>query len=120
MLENRPGTLAELCSELARLAVNIHALHAETGRPIATVRMVPSQPEVTKRVLKSMGLTYAEEDVLTVKVGDRPGSLGRVTRKLAEKGINIEYAYGSVTRGATQALIVLGVSDLDTAARVVK
>lgn len=120
MLENRPGMLAELCSELGRLAVNIHALHAETGRPMAAVRMVPSQPEVAKRVLRSMGLKYAEEDVLTVKVGDRPGSLGRVTRKLAEKGINIEFAYGSVARGATQALIVLGVSDLDTAARVVR
>lgn len=120
MLENRPGMLAELCTELARLAVNIHALHAETGRPIAAVRMVPSQPEVAKRVFTSMRLQFAEEDVLTVKIGDRPGSLGRVTRKLAEKGINIEYAYGSVARGSTQALIVMGVSDLDAAARVVK
>ncbi|MGH9792317.1 MAG: ACT domain-containing protein [Candidatus Acidiferrales bacterium] len=120
MLENRPGMLAELCTELARLAVNIHALHAETGRPIAAVRMVPSQPEVAKRVFTSMRLQFAEEDVLTVKIGDRPGSLGRVTRKLAEKGINIEYVYGSVARGSTQALIVIGVSDLDAAARVVK
>ncbi|MGH9815581.1 MAG: ACT domain-containing protein [Candidatus Acidiferrales bacterium] len=120
MLENRPGMLAELCTELARLAVNIHALHAETGRPIAAVRMVPSQPEVAQRVFTSMGLQFAEEDVLTVKIGDRPGSLGRVTRKLAEKGINIEYAYGSVARGSTQALIVMGVSDLDAAARLMK
>lgn len=120
MLENRPGMLAELCSELARMAVNIHALHAETGRPIAAVRMVVSQPEVAKRVFNSLGLQFAEEDVLTVKVGDRPGSLGRVTRKLAEKGVNIEYAYGSVARGSTQALIVLGVSDLAAAARLAK
>lgn len=120
MLENRPGVLAEVCSELARLAVNIYALHAETGRPIAAVRMVASQPEVAKRVFHSLGLKYAEEDVLTVKIGDRPGSLGRVTRKLAEKGINIDYAYGSVARGSTQALIVLGVSDLAAAARVAK
>jgi hypothetical protein len=120
MLENRPGMLAELCSELARMAVNIHALHAETGRPIAAVRMVASQPEVAKRVFNSLGLQFAEEDVLTVRVGDRPGSLGRVTRKLAEKGVNIEYAYGSVARGSTQALIVLGVSDLAAAARLAK
>lgn len=120
MLENRPGMLAELCSELARLAVNIQALHAETGRPIAAVRMVASQPEVAKRVFSAMGLNFAEEDVLTVKIGDRPGSLGRVTRKLAEKGINIDYAYGSVARGSTQALLVMGVSDLAAAAKVAK
>jgi len=55
-----------------------------------------------------------------VKVGDRPGALGRITRKLAEKGINIEYLYGTIEKGAKQALIVMGVSDLEAAARVAR
>lgn len=120
MLENRPGSLAELCTELAKLAVNIHAIQARQSKPIGAVRLMVSQPEVAKQVCDSMGLKYVEEDVLAVRIGDRPGSLGRVTRKLAEKGINIEYAYGSVARGSTQALIVMAVSDLATAARIVK
>jgi hypothetical protein len=120
MLENRPGALAELCSGLAQRAVNIHALQSDSGQPIVGVRLVVSQPDVAKRVFDMMKLKYVEEEVLTARVGDRPGSLGRITRKLAEKKINIDYAYGSVARGSTQALIVMGVSDLAAAARVLK
>ena len=118
MLENRPGALAELCSELAKLAVNINAIHQSDVRPVTPVRMVVSHLDVAKRVCESLKLKYVEEEVLAVKVGDRPGSLGRITRKLAEKGINIEYAYGSISKDASQALIVLQVSDLGAASRV--
>jgi len=118
MMENQPGSLATLCSEMARLAVNISAIHASDARPLGPVRMIVSQLEVAKRVCDTLGLRYLEEEVLAVKVTDRPGALGRITRKLAEKGINIEYAYGSIAKGATQALVVLGVSDVQAAARV--
>ena len=118
MLDNRPGALAELCSELAKLAVNISAIHQVDLKPLAPVRLVVSQAEVAKRVCDSLNLKYAEDEVLAVKVGDRPGALGRITRKLAEKGINIEYVYGSISKGASQALIVLQVSDREAAARV--
>ena len=120
MLENRPGALAELCSELAKVAVNINAIHQSDVRPMTPVRMVVSNLDVAKRVCDSLKLKYVEEEVLAVKVGDRPGALGRVTRKLAEKGINIEYAYGSISKDATQALIILQVSDLKAAADLVR
>ena len=119
MLENRPGALAELCSELAKVAVNINAIHQSDVRPMTPVRMVVSNLDVAKRVCDSLKLKYVEEEVLAVKVGDRPGALGRVTRKLAEKGINIEYAYGSISKDASQALIILQVSDLGAASRIV-
>jgi hypothetical protein len=118
MLDNRPGALAELCSELAKLAVNISAIQQVDLKPLAPVRLVVSHADVAKRVCDALKLKYAEEEVLAVKVGDRPGALGRVTRKLAEKGINIEYVYGSISKGASQALLVLQVSDREAAARV--
>ena len=34
------------------------------------------------------------------------------------EGINIEYLYGTIDRGSKRALIVLGVSDVEAAARV--
>jgi hypothetical protein len=118
MLDNRPGALAELCSELAKLAVNISAIQQMDLKPLAPVRIVVSQADVAKRVCDSLSLKYAEDEVLAVKVGDRPGALGRITRKLAEKGINIDYVYGSISKGASQALIVLQVSDRQAAARI--
>ncbi len=119
-LDNRPGALAQLCSELAKKAVNINAIDASEGKPVGAVRLLVSQFDTAKRVCDVLGLKYVEEQVLAVNVGDRPGSLGRVTRKLAEKGINIDYLYGTVQKGAGRALIVLGVSDIEAGARVAR
>lgn len=120
IMENRPGVLAGLCSELARMAVNISAIHVSDAKPLSPVRMVVSHPDVAKRVCDTLKLKYLEEDVLAVKVGDRPGSLGRITRKLAEKGINVDYAYGSISKGSSQALIVLQVSDIAKAGQLIR
>lgn len=120
MLENRPGALAALCSELAKLAVNISAIHQDDVRPVAPVRLIVSPLDVACRVCDALRLQYVVEDVLAVRVGDRPGALGRVTRKLAKKGINIEYVYGSISKDATQALIVMRVSNLEAAAKVLR
>ncbi len=117
-LDNRAGALAQLCSELAKRAVNISAILASDTRPSGSVRLLVNQLDVAKTVLGEMGLKFTEEQALAVNVGDRPGSLGKLTRKLAEKGINIEYAYGSIEKGSTHALIVMGVSDVEAAARV--
>ena len=119
-LENRTGALAELCSELARVAVNITAIHAEGHKSTGVVRLVVGQPDTAARVLRGLGIKFSEEEVLAVKVGDRPGALGKLTRKLAEEGVNIEYAYGSIARGSTQALIILSVDRLAVAARIAK
>ena len=54
-----------------------------------------------------------------MRLTDRPGALGRVTRKLADAGINITYAYGSIVKGEERALIVLGVSDIEKASKLV-
>jgi hypothetical protein len=120
VLDNRPGSLARLCSELAKLAVNISAIHATEGNPVGPVRMVVSNIGVAERVCDALGLKYFEDDVLAAHVGDRPGSLGKLTRKLAEKNINIDYVYGSIEKGASRALLILGVSDVEAAARLLR
>jgi hypothetical protein len=120
MLDNKRGALAELCSKLAEKAVNILGLSvpAQTGK--APVRIVVNRAEAAKRVFDGMGLKYSEEKVVAAHLSDRPGALGKLTRKLADHNVDVKYAYGSISRGAKRALIILAVSDPDAAARVVK
>jgi hypothetical protein len=119
VLDNKPGALAELCTELSKYAVNISAIMAPESQSKTPLRMVTTAHETAKRVLAEMKLPFTEETVLAIRVADRPGSLGRLTRKLAENNINVDYIYGSIVKGMGKALIVLSVSDIERADKLV-
>ena len=115
--QHKPGFLAVLCSEMAKKAVNITAIMASPEQA-PVIRLVAAPHAAARKVLDSMNLPYREEPVVSVRLSDRPGALGRATRKLADAGINIEYAYGSIIKGSERALVVLGVSDPDKAEKL--
>ena len=120
MLENKPGALAEICSELAAKAVNIQGIMTSDVRGWGAVRLVVNHPAAARKVFDANGLRFTEENVWVLRLSDRPGALGRVTRKLAEHKINIEYAYGSIEKGSPKAMVVMAVSDLKRAAKFLK
>ena len=120
LLENRPGSLAETCSALAAKAVNIEAIMTSDVRGWGTVRLVVNHEDTARKVLESMGLKFTEEKVFAVRLSDKPGALGRITRKVAEHNVNIDYVYGSIEKGSPRALIVLAISDLKKAVQLLK
>ncbi|MBV9087528.1 MAG: ACT domain-containing protein [Acidobacteria bacterium] len=117
LAEHKPGTLAHICSELAAKAVNISAIMAAHDQP-GGVRIVAAPQQATRKILDAMKIPFREEEAIAVRITDRPGALGKLTRKLADAGINIQYAYGSIVKGEQRALIVMGVSDLDKAEKL--
>ena len=76
--------------------------------------------DAAKKVFDGMGLKYTEESVLAVRLSDKPGALGKLTRKLADHHIDVMYAYGTILKGAGKAMVILAVSDLDAAAELTK
>ncbi len=119
-VENKRGALAEICTKLAEKAVNIHGMMVREQPDVARVRFVVDTTEVAKKVFDDMGLKYTEEDVLSARLSDKPGALGRLTRKLADHEIDIRYAYGTILKGAGKATVILAVSDLQAAAKLAK
>ena len=115
--EHKPGTLASICSEMAKKAVNITAIMAAHDQP-GGVRLVATPHTAARKVLDAMGLPYREEEAIAIRVSDRPGALGRATRKLADAGVNVQYAYGSIVKGSDRALIILGVEDVARAEKI--
>lgn len=110
--ESKPGTLAQICSELAKLAVNITGIMASQEQAFG-IRLVAEPLAAARKVLDALEIPYSEEQALAVRLSDRPGALGRATRKLAAAGININYIYGSIVKGQEKALVVLGVAESD-------
>jgi hypothetical protein len=120
MLENKRGALAELCSKLAEKAVNILGLMAPEQAGVAPVRLVVNHVEAARKIFDQLGLKYTEHDVLNVPLSDKPGALGKVTRKLADHNINVKYAYATILKGSGKANVILGVSDVEAASKFMK
>jgi hypothetical protein len=120
MMENRRGVLAQVCSRLAEKAVNIIGLMAPEQLGMAPIRLVVSSEDTARKVLASMGANYTEEDVLAVEGSDKPGALGKVTRKLADHDIDVKYAYGTIEKGTDKAMLIIAVGNLEAAVKVLK
>jgi hypothetical protein len=116
--EHKPGTLAHICTELAAKAVNITAIMAAPDQ-LGGLRLVANPLAAARKVLDAMQVAYRQEEAIALRITDRPGALGKVTRKLADAGVNVLYAYGSIVKGEQRALIVLGVSDVEKAEKLV-
>ena len=92
-MENRPGRLASLTEALAAFGVNIDALAAYGHDGEGTVRLIVDDAATTRRVLIEAALQHEEHTVLKAQMPHRPGELARLTRTLAEAGVNIAALY---------------------------
>ena len=119
-VENKPGTLADVCQALARQKISIHALSVSDAVDHAVIRMVVDQAERAIHLLGEHGVLVVERDVLMLKGRNQPGEMATIARKLARSRVNIDYAYTATPPGASDGVMVLRVSDMKRARRVLK
>lgn len=113
ILEDRPGTLARLCTALGDARVNIEAIHGVSRAGEGFVQFLPNDAITAGQALETAGIPYTRREVLVVRVLDEPGMLGDVALVMSRAGINIDSIYVT-TRGH----VVLGVDDLLGATQV--
>ncbi len=89
-VQNRPGEVAWVAEVLAKNAVNIRGISTDLGSDRPMIRIVTDDENSARSALRSAGLEFSERDVLVVALTDRPGELSKVTKKLANAGVNIE------------------------------
>ena len=110
-LENRPGMLARVCDALSEANINIYAISTSDTVDHAVVRMVVSDPDKAMYVFEEHGSLVVQDDVLMITGDNKPGSLARISRRLADAKINIEYTYCATPPDAKKGLLILRVSD---------
>ena len=119
-LESKPGELGRITQALGKAKVNITAFCAWSVAGESPIRLLVSSPAKAKKVLANLGIRCTEEEVLCVTLANDAGTLGKVGTRLGAANINVDYGYGSVTENGKKADIVLAVSDLAGAAKVLK
>jgi hypothetical protein len=98
------GSLANLAEELGREKINIEGLCAVEQAGSVIFHLLTTDKAATTRAITKVGYKVAREtEVIVERVEDRPGMLGRVTRRLADAGINLTTVYL-----ATDTRLVLG------------
>ncbi len=91
-LKNKPGELAKVTEAIAEKGIDITGFSAATCSDTGSVALLTNDDAGTRQALTSGHWTYRPFELVTAALADRPGSLARATRRLADAGINIEAA----------------------------
>lgn len=92
-LENREGRLDEVLKTLGANDVNIVALSLADTADYGMLRMIVSDPDKGKAVLREAGITSMLTDVVALRVPHATGSLSKAMHALVAGNVNVEYMY---------------------------
>lgn len=94
-LDDRPGALAEMGDALGRAGISVEGGGAWVvgGRGVA--HFLVANGEAARAALEAEAIRVtAVREVLVQRLNqEQPGQLGRITRAMAEAGVNIEVLY---------------------------
>ncbi len=111
ILEDRPGTLADMGEALGKAGINIEGCCGFPSEGKGVIHILVEDVAAARRELQQAGLEVrGEREVLVLEVENRPGVIGDVTRRMAKAGVNVDLIYL-----ATNTRLVIGADDLGKA-----
>ena len=113
-LKNEPGAMANLAEALAARGVDLRAIGGGGIGDSGHVIMTTADDATTKQILDEGGYTYIEGESILAEVDDRPGGMARLSRQLADAGVNI-YGHLFLGRWGDRAMFAFVVDDPDKA-----
>ena len=109
ILEDRPGTLADLGEALGKAGINIDGMCGFPSEGKGVIHILVEDATGARSALEGAGIEVgAEREVLVVETDDRPGAFGEIARKIANEGVNFDLVYM-----ATNTRIVVGTNDME-------
>ena len=111
VLEDRPGTIADLGEALGKAGINIDGMCGFPCEGKGILHILVDDASGARRALEAIGFKVtSEREVFLLETEDRPGMLGEVSRKIANAGVNVDLLYK-----ATKTKLVIGADDLEKA-----
>ncbi len=111
IIDDLPGTLAQVGETLGNAGINIDGYCSFPSGGKSFLHILVEDVVGAHRAIQEMGLEIAQErQVLVVDMEDRPGTLGKVARRIADAGVNIDMVYMG-----TNSRLVVAAYDLEKA-----
>lgn len=86
---DRKGLIADLSELLENAGININTIDAVDEDDTAYISLEVDRYDETLTLLRDSEYQAVPEEVLVIRIEDRPGGLARVARRLAESDIGI-------------------------------
>jgi hypothetical protein len=117
---NKPGVLAHILGEFAKVKINITAMTVMDSVEHGVLRVVLDNPQKAEEVLAKSSMPFNKTDVLCVMLDNHAGALAGVTERLATNHINISYAYCTAGAKGGKTTGILKVADVKKAMKILQ
>jgi hypothetical protein len=114
-LDHRPGALAEMGEALGAAGVSVEGGGVFVANGVGVAHFLVADTTAARAALEAAGIRVGgESEVLVQKLRqDEPGQLGKIARRMAEAGVNIEAQYSDHDHN-----LILVVDDVERGRRV--
>ena len=116
---SRPGLTADICEVLADRGVNIETLDAVEMAEVDVVTLTVDKYDEALQALHDAGINAVVEDVVLLKVKDRPGALAEVTRRFRDADVYLR-SIRMLGRKRGSALLAISMDRSDEAMELIK
>ena len=117
-LENKSGRLTEVLDVLGRENIRITALSVADTTEFGILRIIVSDPEKAKTLLKEQMFTVNITEVISIMAPDEAKYYAKVLKILSDIDISVEYTYAFST--GKKSVIVLRCSNNEKAIEALK
>lgn len=117
---SKPGVMAQVAQVFGEAKVNIKAFSAPEVTGTGKLRLLVSDLEGARAVLKAAKIKFTEETALLLSLENQPGALKEVADLLTKARINIKCGYCTPSREGKRAVVVLTVSNTEKALKVLQ
>ncbi len=119
-IPNQPGALARFCTFLKEQNIDMRAMNVSDAQDFGIVRVIVNDTDAAYQALRKNEFVCQVQDVLTIEVEDRPGSLVELLTTLGEEDVNIDYTYALFSRHEGTAGFVIKTGDRKRALEVLQ
>lgn len=105
-LENKSGRLSEVTQILGNAGLNMSAFTIADTSDFGILRLIVSDPERAREILKKNNFSVQLTDVVLIKSPNKPGGLAKMLNILHAEQIFIEYMYAFSTNDDSAVIVI--------------
>lgn len=117
-LENKSGRLTEVLEALGKENIRITALSVADTSEFGILRLIVSEPEKARNILKEQFFTVSLTEVISVMAPDEAKYYAKILKILSDLNISVEYTYAFSS--GSKSVIILRCSNTDDAIKALK